>query len=230
MPRTEAVLFDLDDTLVRYERSPGEVLLAAFEAVGCDTLFSVEEYYARYDEFAEKCDSMDELRSECFAALAESNGYERRRGRAVAAAFSEERDQTRVELLPSVEDVLGEVSSEYRTAIVTNGARDAQHQKIDAVGLDRWVDEIVVAGHDVPPKPHPPFERAIRALGVTPESTVHVGDSPETDVAGASAAGLDSVLVAEGSAAVEPSPTYRIESIDALRSLPWLEESVSGHR
>jgi len=231
MPRTEAVLFDLDDTLVRYERSPGEVLLAAFEAVGCDPLFSVEEYYARYDEFAEKCDSMDELRSECFAALAESNGYERRRGRAVAAAFSEERDQTRVELLPSVGDVLGEVSSEYRTAIVTNGARDAQHQKIDAVGLDRWVDEIVVAGHDVPPKPDPePFERAIRTLGVTPESTVHVGDSPDTDVAGASAAGLDTVLVAEGSAAVEPSPTYRIESIDALRSLPWLEESASGHR
>lgn len=222
MERIEAILFDLDDTLVQYERSPGEVLRASFETVGSEPLFSVEEYYARYDEFAEKCESMDELRSECFAALADENGYERRLGRDVADAFSDERDQTNVELLPSVTRVLSELSREHLLAIVTNGAPDAQQQKIDAVNLERWIDAIVIAGHDVPPKPNPePFERAIQSLDATPGSTVHVGDSLETDIAGASGAGLDSVWISETVDTRGHTPTHRIESIDNLLSFPW---------
>jgi putative hydrolase of the HAD superfamily len=231
MAQIEAVLFDLDNTLVQYERSPGDVLQVAFDTIGSEPLFSVEDYYARYDEFAEKCDSMDELRSECFAALAAANGYERYRGRAVADAFSEERDQTRVELLPAVEDVLSELSREYRIGIVTNGSPGAQQQKIEAVNLTQWVDEIIVASHEVPPKPDPePFERALQLLNATPASTIHVGDSPETDIAGAAAAGLDSVLVSETNESEQYPPTHHIESLDSLLSLPWTEGPASSSR
>lgn len=231
MTQIEAVLFDLDNTLVEYERSPGDVLQVAFDTIGSEPLFSVDDYYARYDEFAEKCDSMDELRSECFAALAAANGYERDSGRAVADAFSEERDQTRVALLPAVEDVLSELSREYRIGIVTNGATDAQQQKIDAVNLTRWVDDIVVASHEVPPKPDPePFERAIQSLNATPASTIHVGDSPETDVAGATAAGIDSVLISDANESEQYSPTHHIESLDSLLSLPWTDGPTSSSR
>ncbi|AFZ74373.1 HAD family hydrolase [Natronobacterium gregoryi] len=165
----------------------------AFENLGLAPLFSVEDYYARYDEFARRCDSIDDLRRECFAALAEENGYDRGLGRDVAAAFAAERDQSNVELLPSVADVLDDLADNYRLGIVTNGARDAQRQKIAAVGLERWIDAVVVTGHEIPPIPDPePFERVLRALETTPETTVHVGDSLETDVAGAAAAGLES--------------------------------------
>lgn len=218
----EAISFDLDNTLLRYRRSPGEVLQAAFDRLGLDPLFPVEQYYARYDEFAETCDSMDELRSECFAALAAENGYESHLGREVAEAFSDERDQSNVELLPAAERVLGKLSQENQLAIVTNGAQDAQQQKIDAVNLDRWVDAVVIAGHDTPPKPDPePFDRAMQSLNTAPERTVHVGDSLETDIAGATAAGLDSVWISETSETREFDPTYRVESLDALWPLPW---------
>ncbi|MFC7164584.1 HAD family hydrolase [Halospeciosus flavus] len=231
MTQLEAVLFDLDGTLVQYKRSPGEVLEEAFDAVGCNSLFSVEDYYARYDEFAEKCASMEELRSDCFAALAAANGYDRQRGRAVANAFNEERDQTRVELLPGVSDVLDELSHAYRLAIVTNGAPDAQQQKINAVNLTQWVDETIIAGHDISPKPDPePFDRALRSLNVTSTATVHVGDSPETDIAGATAAGIASVLVSETDRHKEYTPTYRIESIRELLSLPWIERPAPRDR
>lgn len=229
MEQIEAILFDLDNTLVQYERSPGEVLRASFETLESEPLFSVEKYYARYDEFAEKCDSMEELRSECFAALADENGHEQQLGRDVADAFNDERDQTNVELLPSVTRVLSELSREYRLAIVTNGAPDAQQQKINAVNLERWVDAIVVAGHDVPPKPDPkPFERAIQSLNTTPDSTVHVGDSLETDIAGASAAGIDSIWISDNDEIKEYTPTHRIESLGNLLSLPWIERSLSS--
>lgn len=216
----EAILFDLDDTLVEYERSPGELLRTSFEIAGSEPLFSVEEYYARYDEFAEKHGSMDELRAECFAALADENGYERQLGREVADAFGGERDQANVELLPSVARVLTELGRKYRLATVTNGAPDAQRQKINAVSLERWIDTIVVAGRDVPPKPAPePFERAIQSLDATPATAVHVGNSLETDVAGAAAAGLDTVWIPDTDDAGEPAPTYRLDSIDGLLSL-----------
>ncbi|WP_254521910.1 HAD family hydrolase [Natrinema caseinilyticum] len=218
----EAISFDLDDTLIRYTRSPGEVLRVCFDRLDLEPLFSVAEYYARYDEFAERCDSMDELRSECFAVLAAENGYKRQRGEDVADVFSNERDQSNVELRPSAARLLDELSQEYQLAIVTNGARDAQKWKIEAVSLDRWFEMIVIAGHDTPPKPDPePFNRVVKSLGATPETTVHIGDSLETDIAGATAAGLNSVWISESPASRENGPTFRVNTLDDLRPLPW---------
>lgn len=231
----ETVLFDLDDTLVEYRRSPGEVLAASFEAVGVEELFPVEAYYDRFEEFAEKTESMAELRAECFTALAADRGHDPDLGRAVAEAFDEERDQSNVELRPGVPETLDALAADHRLGIVTNGARDAQRRKIDAVGLHRWMETTVVAGDELPAKPSPaPFERALDALDARPETTVHVGDSLDSDVAGAAAAGLHSVWAADRAdrasdaegdedldVAVEHEPTYRVDAVADLRTPPW---------
>ncbi|MDF9745311.1 HAD family hydrolase [Natrinema salsiterrestre] len=223
MKRIETVLFDLDGTLLRYERSPGEVLRASFERVGTDPLFSVGDYYDRFDEFAGRCDSMVELRSDCFAALAAENGHDAALGRAVATAFDAERDQSNVELFPRAGEVLETIGTRYAVGIVTNGARDAQRRKIDAVGLEHWAETIVIAGQDVPPKPaSEPFERALDALDAPPETAVYVGDSLESDVGGATAAGLHTVWVSGGDTDADgPRPTYQIERIGNLLPTPW---------
>lgn len=231
----EAISFDLDDTLVQYKRSPGEVLQATFDRLGLEPLFSVEQYYNRYDEFAERCDSMDELRAECFATLAVENGYESQLGRDVADAFSDERDQSNVELLPSAERVLNTLSDEYQLAIITNGAEDAQRQKIDAVDLEQWIDEVVIAGHETPPKPdQEPFHKVVQSLNTTAATTVHVGDSLKTDIAGATAAGLDSVWISKTTETREFRPTYRVDSLADLLPLLWdnisPSENESGTR
>lgn len=229
--RIEAITFDLDDTLIRYERSPGAVLRTSYEILETEPLFSVEEYYARYDEFAKKCDSMKELRSDCFATLAAENGYKRQLGRDVAETFSDVRDQSNVELLPSADRVLEAASRRYRVAVITNGARDAQQRKIDATDLERWIDATIIAGRDIPPKPDPePFERALQSIGASPTTTVHVGDSLETDIAGATAVGLDSVWIAPDETAQGFDPTYRVESIGDLLQLPWMKDSTSDTR
>lgn len=213
----EAISFDLDDTLIQYKRSPGEVLQVCFEQLGMEPIFSVDEYYASYDDFAEMCDSMDELRSECFAALATENGYDRRLGEDIAETFSNERDQSNVELFPSVARLLDELAEKYQLAIVTNGAQDAQQQKFEAVSLDRWVETIVIAGHDTPPKPDPePFNLIVQSLNVTPETTVHIGDSLQTDIAGATAAGLASIWVSEVTDTQDYEPTVRVDSQSEL--------------
>lgn len=222
MEQIDTVLFDLDDTLVRYRRSPGEVLQVSFEIIGLTPLFTVEEYYKRFDEFAQQCDSMQELRSECFATLAAENGYEADQGRKVAKIFDSERDQTDVEPYPEAVNVLNTLRKDYQLGIVTNGANEAQQQKIDGAGIRKFFDSITVAGRDIPPKPaSEPFVRAINSLTTEPDTTVHVGDSLEADIGGATAVGLHSVWVSESNDTQEYDPTYQIDSIGNLLSLPW---------
>lgn len=224
MEQIDTVLFDLDDTLIRYRRSPGEVLQASFETLGITPFFTIEEYRARFDEFAHQTDSMQELRSRCFGALAAENGYEAERGQRVAETFNAERDQSNVEPYPEAVNVLESLYGNYKLGVVTNGAKDAQQQKIEGAALNQWLSTIVIGGHDIPPKPaSEPFERAIDSLATNPETTVYVGNSLEADIGGATAAGLHSVWVSDGSEVQGYHPTYQIDSIGDLLSLPWVE-------
>lgn len=225
-PSVEAVLFDLDGTLCRYRRSPGEVLAVAFERVGVDPLFEVEAYYDAFDRFAADADGMADLRERCFAALATERGHDPDRGRAVARAFAAERDHRDVVARPGALAALYRLSDRYALGVVTNGPRDAQTAKLDGLGRRGAFDAVVCAGETVPAKPAvDPFERALSALDVAPGETAFVGDSVETDVAGANAAGLRSVLVgtdgeADARATDARRPDYRVDGLDDLAGLP----------
>lgn len=222
----KAVLFDLDGTLIEYERSPGEVLEASFRRVGVEPLFPVEDYYDRFEEFATRTDTMAGLRSECFAALAEKHGHHPSIGRRVAEAFDQERDQTNVTVLPGVPEVLDTLQSSHRLGLVTNGTKKAQEAKIHSVNLDAWMDCIVVAGRRLPPKPSPePIEHALRELNVEASHAIFVGDSLEHDVGAARTAGVRSVWVSGGNDPQEHRPDYCLETIADLMPPPWEAES-----
>ncbi|WP_277553387.1 HAD family hydrolase [Halobaculum limi] len=212
----DAVTFDLDDTLVSYRRSPGEVLAAAFETVGVDPLFPVEAYYERFAEFNDQTDSMADLREACFAALAAERGHDSDLGRTVARAFARERDHGNVEWCPGAREVLDTLdAADVSYAVVTNGPPDAQAAKAGAVGVDERAVTVVFAGHDTAAKPDPaPFERALSTLGVAAGDAVHVGDSADSDAAGALDAGMGAVLV--GTDGVAPDGAIRVPSLTAV--------------
>ena len=228
-----AVLFDLDDTLVRYRRSSGTLLRESFAAVGVDPVFPVEAYYDRFREFADGTDSIADLRRACFAALCADRGRDPDLGRRVADAYAAERDHRDVAWVTGAREAVERLSDRYRVGVVTNSPVDAARRKIDAAGVDEYAETVVFAGHDVPAKPDPePFRRALSDLGVDPDRAVHVGDSRASDVAGANAAGLRSVLFAadgdeRGSERTsgddDAGPDDRIASLPELRSLPWAE-------
>jgi putative hydrolase of the HAD superfamily len=193
----EAVLFDLDDTLVKYRRSPGEVLELAFAEAGYEQFFPVEAYYARFEDYLQQTGTLDDLRRACFADIAESVGRSRGDGVAVAEAFDRLRDPTNVEALPGAREVLAELAGNHRLGLVTNGSPSAQEPKLTGAGIADAFDTRVFAGHDTAPKPdREPFDEALSALGVEPAQAVMVGDSLASDVAGAQAVGVRAVYLA----------------------------------
>ncbi|WP_254663103.1 hypothetical protein [Haladaptatus sp. W1] len=98
----DTLLFDLDDTLLEYEQRSEDVLAASFDSVGIDPFFDIPEYHDRYDEFLQAGLSVNEQRADCFAAIARDEGYDEETGRAVATAFADVRDHSRVRYLPGL--------------------------------------------------------------------------------------------------------------------------------
>lgn len=67
---------------------------------------------------------------------------------------------------------------------------------LERVGIAELLDCVVTSAAVGAAKPDPaPFERALACLGVEPHEAVHLGDSPDLDLPGAAAAGIEAVLI-----------------------------------
>ncbi len=221
----EAVLFDVDDTICEYERSPAEILELAFDHVGVEPFFDRDQYVARFDDFLAVSEDMRDLRRRCFASLAADSGRDRDLGHRIAAAYTDERDHSRVRFLDGAREALSHLAGDHRLAAVTNGAPAMQAQKLTSLGVADAFETVVHAGYDTPAKPAAePFHEALDHLDVAPDRSVHVGNSLSSDVAGAHAAGLRSVWLADGETDPDPEPHYRIRSLRELRDRPWADD------
>jgi len=73
---------------------------------------------------------------------------------------------------------------------------------LDRLGLSRHFDVLAVSALAGVEKPHPAiFHRALTDLRADPVRTVHVGDVPELDAAGARAAGIRPILLERNASA-----------------------------
>jgi putative hydrolase of the HAD superfamily len=89
---------------------------------------------------------------------------------------------------------------------------------LDQLGLTRYFEAIIISCEVGFTKPSPViFEHAAKKLGLAPRYILHVGDSLESDVAGAKSAGFEALLIDRGQAS---APTEG--HIKSLRELEWL--------
>jgi pyrophosphatase PpaX len=111
-----------------------------------------------------------------------------------------------------------------RTALVTSKNREGATRGLRVIGLDDTMEVIVGADDVVNPKPHPePVHRALEALGAAPAEAVFVGDSLH-DMHSGRAAGTATAAVLWGPfdrAHLEPSTPdhWLAEPGDLLRLL-----------
>lgn len=95
---------------------------------------------------------------------------------------------------PDMAEVLDMLGTKYKLGLITNGSSEGQHAKLDRLGIRDRFGAVVVSGDIGIHKPDPRiFEMCLSALGVAPGRAVYVGDHYENDVLGARGAGMRAV-------------------------------------
>lgn len=236
----DAVCFDLDDTLCEYERTVEDMLTLSFDRADVEPCFDGATYRSYFDRYLEAFDDVDELREHCFAEIVRDQGRDPALGRTVAAAYADTRDPARVRARPDAVETVRSLGEEYPLALITNGDAALQTDKLERIGLADAFDETVFAGDGVPAKPEAaPFERALGALDVAPDRAVHVGNSLDSEVAGAHGSGLRAIWtpaahdlpegVADAGSVhaehpdVDPTPDHVLGGVEALPGALGLE-------
>lgn len=96
----------------------------------------------------------------------------------------------------------------WKIAIVTNGTTSQQRLKIQNVGLERYVDTVVISETEGVKKPDPQiFQIAAKRLHSSLDGAWMVGDHPTADIGGAQAIGLNTAWVSRGDLWAEHSST-----------------------
>jgi len=133
-----------------------------------------------------------------------------------------------VGLFPDVLPTLEVLHGRYRLAVVSNGLGPDQRSKVERLGLEPYISALAISGDLGVLKPDPAiFEHALESLGVEKGRAIHIGDDLYADVGGAHAAGLAAGiwLNRTGGASEETRPPSgrAVDAPDAeLRSLDEL--------
>jgi len=201
--RLDAILFDLDDTLVNWRQAEmgaiGDLAKAHFAPLGFDAL----QVRSTYDAVMQaNIQSWKEVRrwwyiSERLQMLSERLGTTGPLpGDVLAESFT--RDVAlRLALLDGALPALRAARSAGRkTALLTNGRGETQRPKLMRFGLHHEVDFVGITGELGAWKPDPEaFHKVLRQLGVQPRRATMVGDSVDFDLSPARELGMQTVQV-----------------------------------
>jgi len=221
MPR--AVLFDLDDTLFDHHRSARAALSSVHAVFARQVAFDdFERHHIHY---------LEEMHIEVLAGRVHLDDARRERFRRVFAALGLAIDEGTTEAVASAyrdgymvarramdgaAALLAELRPHARIAIVTNNLLEEQQNKLEHCGLASFVDALVASEEVGVSKPDPRiFEIALDRVGAPRQHAVMVGDSWQSDIAGAHAAGIRAVWFNPHHVS-RPLPDYEVDEIHSL--------------
>ncbi|MEM9746211.1 MAG: YjjG family noncanonical pyrimidine nucleotidase [Actinomycetota bacterium] len=223
------VLFDLDDTLLDSRFSQAAAYDATMRAAGLD---DPERHRSTYDRLNQalwrqveqgvlRPDDVRIRRFEEFCAVVGLDADPAAMARTFVDGLIRFGD-----LLPGASALLDALAGRVRLGLVTNGIGEVQRGRLARLQLDDVFDAVVISGEVAVAKPDPAiFDLTFEQLGVDGSrvSTVLVGDSLSSDIAGAAAAGIDSIWLTDdrGEDRVDPTPTptHRVSSLDDVARL-----------
>ena len=199
MKKYTTILWDLDQTLLNFDRSMEHALRAVFGQYG---LPIDEEITARYDainrshwlrlESGEL--SKEQVTVGRFRTLFEELGINHVKPEEINADYQRELGSVYFYMDGAKALVTLLKEKGYRQYVVTNGVNTTQINKMKLSGFDKLMDGVFVSelmGYPKPMKGY--FDACFAALsGVTREACILVGDSLTSDMRGAENAGVAS--------------------------------------
>jgi HAD superfamily hydrolase (TIGR01549 family) len=205
----KAVFFDLGGTLLvmRRDRIFRKVVNQEGRDASIDEIHSVYmglepwwlgTYSSRTMSPAETTEAYRRLDQEAFSRLFPDSepGEALRVAGLVRARWPELEKEIPLELYPDVRPALESLySRRLHLGLISNAPADTG-RVVEALGLRRYITNIVISGAVGYTKPNPEiFRIALRNARVQPADAVHVGDVYEADVVGARNAGMEGILL-----------------------------------
>jgi pyrophosphatase PpaX len=207
--RIEAVLFDLDGTLL----DTSEFIFGAFE----HTLARHEREVLDRETMGKM---MGRALSECYEKFAPGIDPEELMQR---HRIFQSGNKHLVKAFPGAKQLLKNLKKRgYKVGIVTSRVGSAQ-ESMDQTGISKYVDVLIDSGATKQHKPHPePVEAGLKKLQLKPEQAVVVGDG-DADVLSGKAAGVITIGVTYGMVprdALEASkPDYLLSNINEIEQV-----------
>lgn len=220
MSNIAAILFDLDNTLT-------------------DRYASVTAFAGRfYNQFLRELqDNMSFQEVHAVMIEADGSGYKPK-----DELFYAMRNQLRWKRPPSIQqmrdywyatspecmqlregawELLPRLKRRYKLGIISNGQSTVQNATIDALGIRKNMNVILISEKVGIRKPDGRiFELALRQLGVSASEAMFVGDNPDSDIRGAMQAGMAAVWLSDGKKwAGSDSPTHIIRHFHQLEDV-----------
>jgi putative hydrolase of the HAD superfamily len=226
-PRITTISFDGDATLWEFEKVMRHSLAIALDALrrrlpgraSCeltvDKMIEIRDTVAA--ELRGQTVSLEEIRLQAFKRTVESVGdADDSLAEDLNALYLKHRLEE-IELYPDVIPILGALRSHFSLGLLSNG-----NSYLDRCGLTGYFSFVVLSQDVGVEKPDPAiFSAACKQARCGPTQLMHVGDSLQTDVAGAKAAGAVSVWLnrhgARNTSGVQPD--HEIRSLTELVSI-----------
>jgi putative hydrolase of the HAD superfamily len=124
-------------------------------------------------------------------------------------------------LLPGAREALEAVRRRgYKMGLICNTGRtpgSTLRKLMDRMGILGFFDVTTFSNEIMVRKPsEAAFRTTLKELGAAPKASVHVGDNPENDIAGAKRVGMRALQVMQYANRPAPEADARIESIVGL--------------
>ncbi len=232
----QAVLFDLDNTLIdflRLKRQASDAAARAMVAAGADFAFDAEEagdiLFGEYLEDIEGNTVFEDFLGKHHRQSLNLNQHAVDRITAAAVNAYLKAKLVHTEPYPGVRRTLLHLARQgLRMGVVTDAPRFKAYQRLESAGLVDFFEFVLTAtdtGHQKPDERV--FREALDVLGLPPQSVLMVGDWPERDMQGARALGMPTAWAKYGRPFADGSADHILQRFSDLTRIVGLRQGVA---
>ncbi len=229
--RYKLLIFDLDNTVLDYDRSEEFALDKTLTSLGFEPDEDLKESYRSINEQMwqrlEKGEiTSEQLRIMRFTRFAEIHGIDWNPSK-VSTIYLDNLGLGGF-LVTGAESLLFELKKDFRLASITNGISDVQRNRLSNSPLEGIFEPLLISDEVGISKPDPGiFRLMMEQTGIkNPSDILMIGDSLSSDIAGASAVGIDSCWYNPSGLELQDgiNPTYIISVLEEVKKIVYMEK------